>query len=110
MHLHPDSRVLLHGAGTQGARKGVCIEHEVVSVHGGEGQEGVGAAAVLRERGDDRVVGALVWVRDGVEDGADVGGAAEARVRGEERVVGEVLGRGILSNTLRASARRPSRA
>jgi hypothetical protein len=40
----------------------------------------MGSAAVLRERGDDRVVGALVRVGDGVEDGADVGGVAEARV------------------------------
>jgi hypothetical protein len=52
----------------------------------------MGSAAVLRERGDDRFVGALVRVGDGVEDGADVGGAAEARVRGEERVVGEGVG------------------
>jgi hypothetical protein len=69
----------------------------------------MGSAAVLRERGDDRVVGALVRVGDGVEDGADVGGAAEARVRGEEGVVGEGVGAGDLVE-LRASARRPCRA
>lgn len=94
MHLLPGSRILLRGAGAQGAGKGVGIEHEVVGVHGGQEPERVAAPSVLREGGDDRVVGALVGEGDGVEERAGVGGAAEARVRGEERVVGEGVGVG----------------
>ena len=91
-------RVLLSGTRAQGAGEGVGIEHEVVGVHGGQEPERVPGVSspVPRERRDDRVVGALVGIRDGLEESPRLVGAAQARVRGEERVVREGVADGYL--------------
>jgi len=67
-------------------------------VHGGQEPERVRGmpAPVPCERRDDRVVGALVGVRDGLEESPRLVGAAQARVRGEERVVREGVAQGYL--------------